>query len=157
MKNTATSIHKEIQELRASVTPLILDSTDFFTRVAPQIEATTNDVAEIVHMVREKTVVIESTVSDVLERAQRQTARVDEVLTGVLERTQRQTARVDGMVTNALDSVEKAGGFIDKAVKKPVRQISALVAAGRAIVQSLNATAPRSHSANGSGNHDRLA
>jgi hypothetical protein len=52
--------------------------------------------------------------------------------------------------------VEKVGGFVDKAVSKPVKQISALVAAGRAVVQSLSATSHHS-SSNGSGDHDHLA
>jgi hypothetical protein len=139
MKKAATSMHRDIQELRTSVIPLLLDSRDFFERVAPNIESTTNDVAEIVHTFREKTEAADLTVTEILEKAQLQ------------------TTRVDGMLTTALDSVEKVGVFVDKAVSKPVKQISALVAAGRAVVHSLSATAPRSHSSNGSGNHDRLA
>ena len=161
MKKAAAKMQSEIQELRASVMPLILDSRDFIERTAPRIEdfitsvapkiddfitntaprveSTASDVAEIVHIFREKTLVLDSTV------------------TGMLARAQLQTSRVDGMVTTALDTVERVGGFVDKAVSKPVKQISALVAAGRAVVQSLNATAPRSNSGNVSGNHDPLA
>jgi hypothetical protein len=79
------------------------------------------------------------------------------MMTSVLERTQRQTARVDGMVTSALDSVDKVGGFVADSVGKPVRRISALVAAARAVVQSLKATAPHSRLAPGPGNHDPSA
>jgi hypothetical protein len=79
------------------------------------------------------------------------------MMTSVLERTQRQTARVDGMVTSALDSVDKVGGFVSNTVSKPVRQISAFVAAARAVVQSLNETAPRSPSAHRPGDHDPSA
>ena len=161
MKKAATAMQRDIQELRASVTPIILDSRDFFertapkvedfissvapkiddfiTNTAPKVEATASDVAEIVHTLRVKTAEAEFTVTEMLARAQRQ------------------TSRVDGMVTTALDSVERAGGFLEKSVSKPVKQISALVAAGRAVVQSLNATSSRSHSSNGSGNHDPLA
>ena len=160
MKKAATAMHRDIQELRASVTPIILDSRDFFertapkvedfissvapkiddfiTNTAPKVEATASDVAEIVHTLRVKTAEAELTVTEILARAQHQ------------------TSRVDGMVTTALDSVERVGGFLDKTVSKPVKQISALVAAGRAVVQSLNATSSRSHSSNGSGNHDPL-
>ena len=161
MKKAATAMHRDIQELRASVTPMILDSRDFIertvprvedfisnvapkiedfiTNTAPKVEATASDVAEIVHTLRVKTAEAELTVTEILARAQHQ------------------TSRVDGMVTTALDSVERVGGFLDKTVSKPVKQISALVAAGRAVVQSLNATSSRSHSSNGSGNHDPLA
>jgi argininosuccinate lyase len=160
MKKAATAMHRDIQELRASVTPMILDSRDFIertvprvedfisnvapkiedfiTNTAPKVEATASDVAEIVHTLRVKTAEAELTVTEILARAQHQ------------------TSRVDGMVTTALDSVERVGGFLDKTVSKPVKQISALVAAGRAVVQSLNATSSRPHSSNGSGNHDPL-
>jgi hypothetical protein len=172
MKKAAAKMQVEIQELRASVMPIIHSSSDFITNTAPRIEdfitntapriedfitsvapkiddfitntaprieATATDMAEIVHTVREKTTQAGITVTEVLAR------------------TQRQTARVDGMVTTTLDSVERVGGFLDKAVSKPVRQISALVAAGRAVVQSLNATSSRSNPGNVSGNHDPLA
>jgi methyl-accepting chemotaxis protein len=172
MKKAAAKMQSEIQELRASVMPMIHSSSDFIantapriedfisgtapkiedfitsvapklddfiTNTAPKIESTATDVAEIVHTVREKT------------------SQAGMTMTEMLSRAQRQTARVDGMVTTALDSVERVGGFLDKTVSKPVKQISALVAAGRAVVQSLNATSSRSHSSNGSGNHDPLA
>lgn len=156
IKKAAASMLREIKEMRASVAPIILDSSDFFARVAPQIESTTSDVAEIVHTVREKSVVIESSVMDILERAQRQSAQIDGMLNNVIDRTQRQTARVDGMVTNALNSVDKVGGFVADSVGKPVRRISALVAAGKAIVQSMRATASHPNPAE-PGNQDRLA
>ena len=139
LKKAATSMHADIQELRTSVTPLLLDSRDFITRVAPKIESTTNDVAEIVHTLREKTEALDTTVTEIMGRAQRQ------------------TTRVDGMVTDVLDSVDKVGDFVANAVSKPVRQISALVASARAVVQSLNETAPRSHAAPGPGDPDPSA
>jgi methyl-accepting chemotaxis protein len=157
LKKAATSMHRDIQELRISVLPVLTNSRDFLTRVAPKIESTTNDVAEIVHTVREKTIVLESTVTAILDRAQRQSAQLDGMMTSVLERTQRQTVRVDGMVTSALDSVDKVSGFVSNTVSKPVRQISAFVAAARAVVHSLNETAPHSPSAPGPGDHDPSA
>ena len=129
LKKAATSMHADIQELRSYVTPLILDSRDFFTRVAPKIESTTSDVAEIVHAFREKTAQAEVTVTDLLVKAQKQ------------------TTRVDGMVTSVLNTVDKAGEYVSSAVSKPARQISALLASARAVVQSLNETAARPQSA----------
>jgi methyl-accepting chemotaxis protein len=131
LKKAATAMHEDIKELRESVTPILSNSRDFLTRVAPKIESTTNDVAEIVHTIREQSVALDST------------------LTEILARTQRQSTRVDGMVTTALDSVDKVGEFVAQAVSKPVRQISALVASARAVVQSLSETAPHSDPAPG--------
>jgi len=139
LKKAATAMHADIQELRESVTPIILESRDFFTRVAPKIESTTNDVAEIVHTFREKTAQAEVTVTEILARAQKQ------------------TTRVDGLVTSVLDSVDKVGEYVSTAVSKPVRQVSAFVAAARAVVQSLNETAAQPHSAPDPGDPDPSA
>jgi methyl-accepting chemotaxis protein len=132
LKKAATSIHKDVQELRTTLTPLLHETRDFIARVAPQIESTTNDVAEMAHTWREKTTELDLAVTEIVARAQQQ------------------TSRVDGMVTSVLDSAERVGEFVSDRVSKPVRHISALVAAARAVVQSLSETAPRSHASSGS-------
>jgi hypothetical protein len=133
IKKTARSLQAQITELRSSVTPMIYSSREFFTRVAPKIEATTDDVAEIVHGWRARGDKLESTATEILGRVQRQTARLDEMLTGVL------------------DSVDRVGGFVTDTVQKPVRQIAGILASIRAVVESLRASAPQAHSTPASG------
>jgi methyl-accepting chemotaxis protein len=172
MKKAAAKMHADIQELRASVTPIIDSSRELITRTAPKIDDfvtfTVPKIEDFITSVAPKldsfitntTPKLESTASDVAEIVhafKEKAAQAEVTVTDVLARTQRQTTRVDGMVTTMLDSVERVGGFVDKAVSKPVKQISALVAAGRAVVQSLSATATHPPSSNGSGNHDPLA
>jgi len=47
LMKAAKSIQEQIREIRSSVVPLIADSQEFLTRVGPEIEAATTDVAAI--------------------------------------------------------------------------------------------------------------
>jgi hypothetical protein len=138
VKKVANSIQAEIQDLRSAVAPLIFSSRDFFTRVAPKIEEFSTDVADIVHTLHTRTTEFDSTA------------------TVILERLQVQTVRVDGMFTGALDSIDRVGGYVSEAVSKPVRQLSALMAAAKAVVESLRASASQPHSTAGSGDEDKF-
>jgi hypothetical protein len=128
VKKAARSLQSQITELRSSVTPMIYSSREFFTRVAPKIEATTDDVAEIVHVFRSRGSELESTATDILGRVQRQ------------------TARLDGMLTGVLDSVDRVGGFVTDTVQKPVRQLAGILASVKAIVESLRSSASEGRS-----------
>jgi phage-related protein len=137
LKKATLTIHAEIQELRSSIIPVLINSRDFLTRVAPRVESVTADVADITHILRVRIAALESVVAEILERVQRQTGRVDSMFTG------------------ALDSVDRAGEFISNTVSKPMRHISALVASARAIVEALSAPVPRAQSSMGSNNEDK--
>jgi uncharacterized protein YoxC len=132
IKKATLTIHKEIQDVRSSITPILINSHDFLTRVAPRIESVSADVADITHILRVRIAGLEIVVAEILERVQRQTTRVDSMFTG------------------ALDSVERVGEFVSNTVSKPMRQISALVASAKAIVETLSAPAPRHQSSTAS-------
>jgi hypothetical protein len=55
----------------------------------------------------------------------------------IMERVRRQSGRVDGMVTNVLDGIEHAGSFVVDVIGKPVRQVSAILASAKAVIESL--------------------
>jgi hypothetical protein len=119
LKKGLAALQSEVTELRAATIPVLRISQDFLTRVAPKIEATTVDVAELVHGIKDRVEKVESR-------------------TGViLERVERQTLRVDTLVTNALDTVEHAGLFVATAVNKPLRQVAGVVASIRAAVETM--------------------
>lgn len=125
------SMKEEIEELRSSVTP-ILDTTrqvvgttrELMVRLTPKVEATVVDVAELARGLRV------------------QAADVEAATEEILERVRKLTERIDGMFSGTLDAVDKAGAFVTEAVGKPLRQLSGLLAAVRAIVESLRASDP---------------
>src|SRR5271157_4843213 len=111
VRKAAKSVREEIEDLRSSVMPIIDTTRDLINRVAPKIEATTVDLAEIIHGLRLQIAQMESAATEVVDRARRQTSRLDKMFSGVL------------------DSVDRAGAFVAEAVSRPVRQISGLLAA----------------------------
>jgi uncharacterized protein YoxC len=123
------SIKGDFEGMRSSIMPtvdkareLVEKTRTLVDRVSPQIESATTDVAELARVLRVQTAEIEATVDQILERVRSQTGRIDHMFSGTL------------------DAVDKAGGFLTHAVEKPVRQISGLVAALKAIIESLRSS-----------------
>lgn len=118
------TLRQDFEELRTTVTPLIKDTHEIFTRVAPRIEQTTADMATVARTFREQ--------SDELKTAS----------TEIIEKARHQAARLDAMTTTVLDTADRAGTLVNDAVTKPVRQLSAILASIRAIVDTLRTSEP---------------
>jgi uncharacterized protein YoxC len=133
LRKAIGSLREEVADLRSSLMPMVdntrelidhtrvlIDHTrHLFARLAPKAETTVSDLARIARGLREQTAEVEFAAKDILER------------------TRRQTDRVDGMTTDALDAVDRAGSFVAETVGRPVRQLAGLLAAAKAIVESL--------------------
>jgi len=127
-----------VEEIRAAVIPvlhqskeLIHTTRDVIARLEPKLEAAARDLAEITRAAREQAEKIEASADEIRERLRQQ------------------AERVDGMTTDALNKVDRVGHFINEAVSMPVRQVSGVMAAAKAIVETLRAPAPhraRTHS-----------
>jgi hypothetical protein len=126
VRKAARGVKEDIDELRATIVPVVDNTRDVIARLAPKVEAATTDVMEMVRILRIK--------SDEL----------DESVSEMLERLHRQSERLDGMLTGALDTVDRAGEYVAEAVSGPVRQISAVLASIKAIVAALRAPSPAS-------------
>ncbi|HXR39527.1 MAG TPA: hypothetical protein VN776_10565 [Terracidiphilus sp.] len=138
--NKATrSLKEEIEDLRSSIMPAV-DSTrelasstrQLVARLTPKVEAAVTDVAELAHGLRQQAADVETATGEILERVRKQTSRIDTMFSGTL------------------DAVDKAGAFVAETVGKPLRQLSGVLAAIKAIVESLRAfdspsRAPRVH------------
>jgi len=128
------SLKSDFDDMRSSIMPTVdkarelVDKTrTLVDRVSPKVESTATDVAELAHLLRT------------------QAADVEVAVEQVLERIRTQTGRIDHMFSGTLDAVDKASGFVTHAVEKPVRQISGLVAALKAIVESLRSSETHYH------------
>jgi ABC-type transporter Mla subunit MlaD len=124
LRKAAKGVKEDIDDLHATIIPVVESTRTVIARLAPKVEAATTDVMEIVRILREK--------SDEL----------DESVSEILERLHRQSARLDGMLSGALDTVDRAGEYVAEAVSGPVRQISAVLASIKAIVGALRAPSP---------------
>ncbi len=128
LRKAAASTQKQLEEMRSSVMPFYKDAREMFVRVAPRIEQTTTDLAELAHTLR--------TQSD----------DVKSVTSGIIESTRRQAARIDHVATTVLDAADRAVAFTTESVARPMRQITGVLAAAKAVVDVLrshNGAQPR--------------
>ena len=116
VRKTLNSVQGEIGEIRSTVMPMITRSKELLEKVAPKVESVAADVADMAQSAREQTAHIRFTADEVLARVYRQ------------------TSRVDNMITNVADGVEHAGSVVADSVTKPVRQVSAMLAAAKAFL-----------------------
>ncbi|MGA3010410.1 MAG: hypothetical protein ABSD72_09125 [Terracidiphilus sp.] len=147
MRKVIGAIREEAESLRAAVMPVIYDSRDvlassrdvlanslvffgnsqklladaqaFFTRVSPKIESTIGDAADITRVLQTQATEMQASTLEIMEQVRKQ------------------SERIDGMMTHFLDTVDRAGGYVADVVSTPVRQISSVLRAAKAIVESL--------------------
>ncbi len=124
VRKAAGAVREDIDEIRATITPLISETHELLVRVGPRIDSTTDDLAVLAHSLREQTTSIQTTVTDISERVRNQ------------------AGRVDVMVTSFLDKTEQAAGFVNDSVAKPMRQLTGALACMKAVVETLRAPAP---------------
>jgi len=146
MRKASKTVLKEVEGLRGAILPVLLDSRDLIAssrdtlagaqefvanaqgllaRVSPMIESATGDLAEITHGLRTQTVKMQSSAQEIADKLHKQSDRLDHMITGFF------------------DTVDRAGGYVSNVVSKPVQQISNILGAVKAIVESLRAPQPQ--------------
>jgi methyl-accepting chemotaxis protein len=113
------SLHDEVEDLRTSVLPIILTTRETIVRIAPKIEGAVDDFAKVAQSLRTQTAETQATINDIVERVHKQSERLDEMVSGVM------------------DAADRASNFVVASVSKPVRKISGLMAAVKAVVETL--------------------
>lgn len=132
MGGKALKMTKEYgDEFRAELTPtlhhaheLLQTTKDLIARIEPRLDAAATDLAEIAHIANEETRKIQVSADEIAERIRRQ------------------AERMDGITTSALNGMDRVGHVVNAAVNLPIRQVSGVVAAVKAIVDTLRTPAP---------------
>lgn len=132
-RKSINKLQEELEETRTKVTglidtvqPVFERASEFFVHTGPKIESTVTDLAAIAQKLRAET-------NDVQAAA-----------TELIERLRRQGARMDSMMTKTLDTVDRAASFMTETISKPMRQLSAVLASAKAVVETLRTGAPES-------------
>jgi len=119
------------EEMRDKVIPVLEHSKAFLqtskqllTKLEPKLESAATDLADLAHM------------------ANAEAKKIQESTDDITERVRRQAARVDSLTTEALNNLDRAGQVLNQVVTVPVRQVSGVMAAARAIYETLRAPAP---------------
>ena len=138
MGKAARAASEKMENVYSAVMPLISDSRALLERLTPKIDKTSDDLTSLMHSLRVQ--------SDDLQAATNE----------IMARVRSQASRLDALTTSLLDGVDRAGDFMADAVAKPMRQVSAIVASIKAVVESLRSvdSNPRSHATNSAGDND---
>lgn len=125
------SVREYAEEFRGVGMPVLQHSKDLLQttkqlieRLEPRLDSAAHDMAEMARMASEETRKIQVSADEITERIRRQ------------------AERMETMTTSALNGVDRMGHFLNEAVTVPVRQVSGVVAAAKAIVDTLRSPAP---------------
>jgi methyl-accepting chemotaxis protein len=126
-------------EFKEKLTPVLDVSHKFLTTGHELIDSTRSIVAKLDPR-------IESTVKEIERMTQElhsQVTRLQQSVDDVTQKARRHVDRVDGMTTSFLNSVDRAGKFVNQSVDVPVRHAAGIVAAVRAVVDTLRTPTER--------------
>jgi len=126
----------EADEYRAKLTPII-DGSGKLISTANDLVASAQSLVKAVRPHLEFAATeLANMATEIHAEANQLQASVDEVAL----KARRQVDRVDGMATSVLNGLDRFGGFLNEAVHLPIRQVNGIVAAARAVVETLRAT-----------------
>lgn len=140
-----SSMNEKMEELRTAALPVLSGSRDLLTRVGPRVEAAIGKTERLIDRVSPHVESVAADVSGITHGLKEQTAHVQVAADEIIDRVRTQTGRVDAMVTGVLNQADRAGALIADAVKRPLRQMSGIVASLKAAVESLRSYEPPVH------------
>jgi len=133
-RKTIKKLQGDLEEARAKLMglmdkaqPMVETTREFLAKTIPKIETAVEDIVVVTQKLR-------------VEAEHVQTAATD-----LIDRASRQGARVDSMLTRTLDTVDRAATFMTHTVAKPMRQVSAVLASAKAVVETLRSSPPNGH------------
>jgi methyl-accepting chemotaxis protein len=145
VRKAVKAANEQANEYRSKLIPIIDNSSQLLTSgtqligsVKDLVSATQTLVKNIQTPVQSAVTEVESITRDVHAQALQLQASVDEVA----QKARRQADRVDNMATSFLDGLERVGGFLNEVVHMPVRQVNGVIAAAKAVVDTLRSPRP---------------
>jgi methyl-accepting chemotaxis protein len=120
----ATPVAQSSKEVLQQSRDLLHTTKDLIARLEPRLDAAATDLADMTRMAREET------------------SRIMVSADEIQNRVRRQAARVDSMTTSVLNSADSAGHFLENVLAIPARQVSGVLAAARAVVNTLRSPSP---------------
>ncbi len=145
MRKAVTLAKEQADEYRNKLTP-VLESSKQLMGTTKELVATTKDLIaqtkDVIAGVEPQIRVAAEELAEMARSAHEQMDRIQLAADEVAENVRRQAVRVDGMTTSVLNRVDRFGIFLSEAINVPVRQVSGVVAAAKAIVETLRAPVP---------------
>jgi ABC-type transporter Mla subunit MlaD len=129
-RKTAKAVEAALEDLRDTlvpIAPLVRNARNTLDRISPQVEVAVNNLVAITEDLRVQSSDVHTSATEMIVRLKQQANRVDTMLSGVL------------------DSVESTAGFLRNAVSLPARQLGGILAALKAIGNSLRGVEQPEH------------
>ncbi|KAA6458195.1 hypothetical protein DYQ86_19940 [Acidobacteria bacterium AB60] len=120
-------------------------ATELREKVVPAIDQSKEvlqSTKQLIHNLEPKLVAAATNVVDVTATAKAEIDKLSQSTEEITDRVRRQAARVEGMTTEALNGVDRVGHVLNQVVTVPVRQVSGVMAAAKAVIETLRAPAP---------------
>ena len=115
----ASEIGDKVTPVLENAKVLMQITRQLITKLEPKLESAATDLADLAHT------------------ANVEAKKMQESADEISERVRRQAARVDVMTTEALNGLDRVGNILNQTVTVPVRQVSGVVAAAKAILETL--------------------
>jgi len=139
MRKAVQMAKEEADEYRNKLTPLIESGSQLILTAHELIASTKTLINNLKPHVESTAAEIKNMTHDVHAQVSRLQAQVDDIS----QKARHHTDRVDGMTTSFLNGVDRFGVFLNEAVHVPLRQVNGVVAAVRAVVDTLRTPAPK--------------
>jgi hypothetical protein len=149
-KKAYASLRVEFDELRESALPMLKASRALYDRIGPNIEPVAADIVKVAANMKTVTTDLAALTTSLRTQADGVQASAAELMA----RTRQQAARVDAMLTNLLDAADSLVDSLQKAVGVPARQLAGVLAAFKAVVESLRHSQPAARRTQSSNDHE---
>lgn len=137
-KKAIEKLRDDFKELRETAVPFFKGTREVLTRIAPKIEPVTEDIVNAAASMR----AISADVAVITSKVRTQVEGAQASTTEAIEKFRVQTNRVDTMVTKTLDSADRFGAFLQTSLVVPVKQLAGILAAAKAVMNSLGNRPP---------------
>lgn len=138
LRKAITSARDRSEGFEGKLLPVLLAMQEFLTAGKDVVGSAKALIEKLEPKLNSAAAELEIMAQDIHVQATRLQASVDEVA----QMARRQVDRADGMTTSFLNGLDRVGSFVNQAVDVPIRQVAGVVAAARAVVETLRSPAP---------------
>jgi len=137
MRKAVQTVKEEADLYRGKLTPIIETSSQLITSGKELVAATQT----LIDGLKPQLIGAATELSTLTHEIRMQVNDLQDSVDEVAHKARHQADRVDSMTTSALNGLDRFGTFLNEAVHVPIRQVNGVVAAAKAIVDSLRAPA----------------
>jgi ABC-type transporter Mla subunit MlaD len=138
MRKAVQTANEAADEYRGKLAPLVENAGRLITTGNNLVTSAQAVIDHLRPHLESAATELENMTRDIRAQVNQLQNSVDEVA----QKARHQVDRVDSMATSVLNGVDRFGTFLNDAVNVPIRQVNGVVAAARAIVDTLRSPAP---------------